>query len=316
VTIGNYNKGLQHGLWMDYYENGALKDSGYYADGRMNGSWTYWYENGNLASNSIFKSNLQHGLWKDYYDNGKIKSEGRLAEGKMIGDWKSYYPTGQLREEFEYKSNEKLIIKNVWDLDGKLLVKNGNGYYKYFLETGDVIESGKVENGMRVGIWSHFYENGDLQSKGNYENNIFRIKEFWDLRGNLTIENGYGNYRSYYPGEKSVFEKGKIENGYRSGIWRIFDDNSGSVLQELFFIEGKLTGLQKYYYPTGQLYSMGEMVDDLREGEWNWYFESGSISSTVNFKKDKKDGKQTMWEEKGLVITEEYYRNGKILKEE
>ncbi len=45
---------------MDYYENGALKDSGFYADGRMDGSWTYWFENGNLASSYNFNKNIQH----------------------------------------------------------------------------------------------------------------------------------------------------------------------------------------------------------------------------------------------------------------
>ena len=78
---------------------------------------------------------------------------------------------------------------------------------------------------------------------------------------------------------------------------------------------GKLTGLQKYYYPTGKLYCMGETIDGLREGEWNWYFESGNISSTVNYRQDKKEGKQTMWEELGMVIKEEHYKDGELVEE-
>ncbi len=154
--------------------------------------------------------------------------------------------------------------------------------------------SGKVENGKRVGIWSKFYQNGKLQEEGKFENGIYKVINHCNLREKLIVENGYGSYRSYYPDETTVYEKGKIQNGYRDGIWQMYAPNSGIVLQELFYMEGKLTGLQKYYYPTGKLYCMGETIDGLREGEWNWYFESENISSTVNYRQDKKEGKQTM----------------------
>ncbi|NNG27711.1 MAG: hypothetical protein HKM87_09305 [Ignavibacteriaceae bacterium] len=315
VQIGNYAKGLAHGLWMDYTDDGSLIDSGYYADGRMDGSWTYWFENGNLASTAYYKKNLQHGIQTDYYENGQIISVGRWDGGKMIGDWKTYYSTGQKALEIEYTADEHLIINNSWDLDGKQIVKDGNGFYKHYLETGEVIQSGKVENGIRVGTWYNYYENGNPQATGYYENEIFRIIDCWDLRENLIVKDGNGSYESYYPVEFSVLERGRIKNGYRDGKWQVYSENFPNLFQELVYIEGKLTGLQKNYSFTGKLESMGEMVDGLREGEWNWYWENGNIWSTVNYKKDKKEGKQTMWDESGLVIKEEYFKDGELVEE-
>jgi len=245
VAIGNYRKGLPHGIWLDYFDDGTIRDSGSYSEGRMNGLWKYWYENGNLALLSNFIRNLQQGIQTDYYESGQLKSVGKMDKGKMIGDWKMYYSTGRLAEEDEFINGDKLIIKNLWDLDGKQIVKNGNGFYKSYLETGEVLLSGNVENGIRVDIWSTFYKNGNLQTKGIYENDIYRILNCWDSNMKLIVKNGFGTYRSYYPDERAVFEKGKIKNGYRDkqdkkeGKQIMFEE-LGEIVKEEYYNNGEL----------------------------------------------------------------------------
>ncbi len=77
----------------------------------------------------------------------------------------------------------------------------------------------------------------------------------------------------------------------------------------------KTTGLQKIYFESGQLYSYGEMLDDYKEGKWNWYYENGNTSSSVSYRNDKKECKQIMWSEAGEKTKEEFYKNGVLIEE-
>ena len=100
------------------------------------------------------------------------------------------------------------------------------------------------------------------------------------------------------------------------GEWKFYYENTGNIFQELSYVEGKFTGLQKYYYESAELSAIGEMKDGLKVGEWTWYFENGNISSTVEYKQDKKEGKQIMYEELGEIVKEEYYNNGELIEEQ
>lgn len=313
--IGNFRKGLEHGVWVTYYDNGFVSDSGAYAEGRMQGQWIYRYDNGRIAQSAFYERNFPDSIWASYYDNGQLNSVGKMKEGKQFGDWRSYFINGQISEELIYGGDDKPRIINAWDINGKQLVLNGNGIYKSFSPSGTVLLTGKVENGSRTGLWNTFYENGRPMEEGKFEGDIYVVINCWDGNGIQMISDGSGNYTSYYADGKTISESGELKNGLRTGIWHTYLESNGAVSQELQYVEGKLTGLQKYYFETGELYLEGEMVNNMREGEWEWYYENGNISSSVDFIKDKKEGKQEMWSETGEKTKEEYYKNGVLIKE-
>lgn len=68
-----FEKGLMHGLYVNYFANGAVKDSGHYRDGLPEGIWKIW--SGNAAS-----------YWKGHYRHGKKEKEWKLysAEGRLL----------------------------------------------------------------------------------------------------------------------------------------------------------------------------------------------------------------------------------------
>lgn len=313
--IGNYKKGLEHGIWMNYYESGFPSDSGSYFKGRMNGEWKYWFENENLYQIGNFKGNLQDSTWKTYYENGQLNSEGEMIDNNSSGMWKTYYENGRLASNIVHMPHNKTTIENAWDLEGKQIVLNGNGLYKSFSNTGQILLEGKVENGLNVGKWITYFENGKTKEEGIYENEIYQIINSWDLKGVQNVKDGQGQYKTYYPDGESILQTGKVEGGLKEDIWTIYYESAEIVLQEQSYKKGKLTGPQKAYFESGQLYSSGEMIDGLREGEWNWYYEDGNISSTVTFSKDKKEGKQIMWSEVGEKTKEEYFKNGNLIEE-
>lgn len=315
LRIGNYKKGIEHGVWINYYKNGIVSDSGSYYESRMNGEWKYRFENGKIYQIGYFKRNLQDSIWKTYYENGQLSSLGEMENSNPLGLWTTYYENGQLSSKMKYLSNNKSYIEDVWDIEGNHIVINGNGLFKSFSSTGQVLIQGDVKDGEKVGKWISYFDNGDIKEEGTYKSEVYKIINSWNSKGEHIVKDGQGLYKTYFPNKESIFETGKIENGLREGIWKTYYESTGSLYLENNFIKGKLSGIQKYYFESGQLYSSGEMRDGLREGEWNWYYENGNISSTANFISDKKEGKQIIWSETGQKTKEEIYKNGELIEE-
>jgi len=315
LRIGEYKKGLEHGVWINYHNNGVVSDSGSYNERRMDGEWKYRYESGELYQIGYFKRNLKDSIWKTYYENGQLYSLGHMIEDDPIGKWINYFENGQLASNIEYLTQNQIIIENAWDREGNQIVENGNGFYKSLSSSGQIIQMGNVENGLKVGKWSTFFEDGRIEEEGIFENDIYRITNSWDIKGEQNIKDGHGIYKSFYPDGEGLFESGMVENGLREGAWKMYYQSSNTIFQEYSYSKGKMNGLLKAYFESGQLYSLGEMIDNFKEGEWSWYYENGKVSSTVSFIKDKKEGKQIIWSEGGEKSKEEIYSNG-VLNEE
>ena len=69
VTLGFKQGG--NGVWKSYFENGNLKEEGYYSDGFKEGVWKSFSENGNLFVETTFKDGRISGLMKLYSEDGK-----------------------------------------------------------------------------------------------------------------------------------------------------------------------------------------------------------------------------------------------------
>ncbi|MBK6642975.1 MAG: toxin-antitoxin system YwqK family antitoxin [Bacteroidetes bacterium] len=297
--IGTYRKGIEHGIWMNYYKNGIVSDSGNFHEGRMDGEWKYKFENGNTYQIGYFNRNLQDSIWKTYFENGQLKSVVNMHEGIPVGLWTTYHMNGKISGKVNYLNKDKNLIEDVWDLEGNHIVVSGNGLFKSFSNTGQVLLQGNIKDGEKIGEWISYFENGDTKEEGIYEGDMYKIINSWVSKSEQTVKDGQGTYISNYPDKGSIFESGKIENGLREGIWKTYYESTGSLDNANNYLNGKLTGTQKYYYESGQLYFSGEMKNGLREGEWVWYYENGNISSSVNFINDKKEGLQNMWSETG-----------------
>jgi len=311
---GQYAKGLETGVWKNFYPNGITLDSGNYIDGRKNGKWIINYENGRLYQSGSYNRDVQEGIWEVYYEDGKLVSKGLMKDNKPVGKWSNFYPSGQLANELENLPDDKILVWNSFDSAGKVLVQNGEGIYKEFSDKGKLLQTGKVEKGHKVGKWNVYYETGDLKAEGRYIDDFFLLDNSWDSNGRQNVKNGSGSFLSYYADGKSLSESGEYKNGYKTGTWQTFYETSDKVLQESHYEKGRLNGIMKQYFESGTVYAEGKMENNLMEGEWIWYHESGIEASKVSFKQDKKDGVQTMWNSEGEKQKEEYYENGNFVK--
>lgn len=82
-----FEKALLHGLYVNYNEDGSIKDSGHYENGLQQGLWTEdavtyyskgWYEKG-----------LRNKQWKTYNRNGEIVRIEEYKMGKLV--WKKEF---------------------------------------------------------------------------------------------------------------------------------------------------------------------------------------------------------------------------------
>lgn len=72
-----------------------------------------------------------------------------------------------------------------------------------------------------------------------------------------------------------------------------------------YYLDGKIfTGVAVEYYKNGNKAYEGEIVDGLREGKWDWYYEDGKARLEENYTKGKLAGKKVAWDESGKVISD------------
>ena len=115
----NYKKGLEHGKYQEWDENGMLSMEGQYTDGETDGEWTGY----------------EYGLktWTEYFDNGELLSyleytyhqNRQLAtkksfnpEEKLNGISETYHQNGQLASKINYKDGNVVQVIEEYDFNG------------------------------------------------------------------------------------------------------------------------------------------------------------------------------------------------------
>jgi hypothetical protein len=78
--IRSYKKGIRHGVWAKYYQNGQLTYVGKAKKGEINGYYKYYRENGLLQEEGRMKMGYKDRVWK-YYDLG-----GNLEKKELYVD--------------------------------------------------------------------------------------------------------------------------------------------------------------------------------------------------------------------------------------
>lgn len=69
-----FDEGLLHGLYLNYFSGGQLRDSGYYKDGLKEGVWTHHNSPVGSWFTGAYKNGMRQYEWKHYDGNGKLKA--------------------------------------------------------------------------------------------------------------------------------------------------------------------------------------------------------------------------------------------------
>lgn len=84
-----FEKALLHGVFINYNEDGSIKDSGRYENGLRQGLWTENNVSDNRYSKGWYEKGLRNKQWKTYNTNGDIISIEEYKTGKLV--WKKEF---------------------------------------------------------------------------------------------------------------------------------------------------------------------------------------------------------------------------------
>jgi len=145
-STGTYEMGLYEGPWQYWYPNGQSCKSVIFKAGKPHGKWDIFRPDGTLKASKAYQDGLRHGPWKYYFEDGKqLKVELTYNQGKIEGERFNYYPNGQLRQQIHFENGL---------MHGK--ATNWN-------EAGQKISEMQFENGKLVGKPQRF----DVTPKAN-----------------------------------------------------------------------------------------------------------------------------------------------------
>jgi antitoxin component YwqK of YwqJK toxin-antitoxin module len=104
----SYNKGLRHGMMVNYYGNGAISEVVEWKNDRKEGVWEQYFEQGGLKMKGYYMDNKLEGDFIVHYENGNPYLRGFYVNDRRQGRWTFYKEDGTLEVELDYLNGKAL----------------------------------------------------------------------------------------------------------------------------------------------------------------------------------------------------------------
>ena len=86
---------------------------------------------------------------------------------------------------------------------------------------------------------------------------------------------------------------------------------SGKLMEEVPYLNGKQEGKSTWYYETGVVKGERNYRAGKLDGIIKWYYTTGSLGTEFNYKNGKLEGLTRLYWENGNLKAEDYYENGR-----
>ena len=341
---GTMKNGKPDGYWKTYFPSGVMKSEGNRRNFLLDSIWVFYNENGDTLQKISYLFGKKSGYTITYNTNekddpinyGKIVSRELYVNDKREGLSYYYYNSGLLHEVVEYKGNKKHGTAVEYNTDGEIITlqkfSNGvlterqklnrsdernvkQGFWQEYYDNGKVKKEMYYKNGELDGPYKEYNEDGNLSLRLNYKNGIIAeeadsnsfdvdVVNKYDDNGNLIFT---GTYRMGVPvGIHRQFDSlGNVINAM------IYNENGIITGKGIITKEGKREGEWNFFYEGGSVKAKGRYSNNLETGKWNYYTVDGKVEQTGSYKTGKYDGLWTWYYKNGNVKREEEYFNGK-----
>ncbi len=88
---GNYNNGLEEGIWYNYYPDGQINTYYSFGHGKLNGDIRTFNNKGRLLFSGHYKEGLKDGIWydlenkfKDVYERDSLVKSSALTRAEIL----------------------------------------------------------------------------------------------------------------------------------------------------------------------------------------------------------------------------------------
>jgi len=175
--------------------------------------------------------------------------------------------------------------KNQRDASGRK-----QGYWESVDSNGRLVYSGYFENDKPVGEMKRYYSTGGIRVIMNYDRQSPKVRArfFWQ-NGELAAQ---GNYTGTQ----------------RDSVWLYYSDITKTVTHRVEYVAGKRNGKEQRFYPDGAVAEETLWKNDMKNGPWTQYFNSGQPKSTGAYLNDKLEGVYTTFYPDGKTMVKGIYR--------
>lgn len=278
-----------------WYENGKLKELGYYKAGKKYSAWRTWYENGKLSSETIFDSNNNELVYKEWHESGMLMLKGTYKDNKRNGAWTNWFENGQIKEDTFYKNGRPFTSKSWYEngrIESEKQFSNGGltSDCEFLLVVSRAVRDPKppkcLDHSVGDGFEKTWYANGKKKSEKYYK-----------------AGKKYGAWRAWH-GNGKIAEMGHYNAGKHVGARKTWFEN-GHIETEEFYDNGKFVGMWKKYHENGRLAMIQSYKAGEKNGVWKEWFENGQLVYEGHYKDGEKVGVWKEWNKKGELINEQ-----------
>ncbi len=191
---------------------------------------------------------------------------------------------------------------------------NKNGAWKgVYADTKNPKYEGTFEHGKEVGIFT-FFDNTKTKT-------VVATREF-NPKDNSA-------YTIFYDPFKNKVSEGKVVNKLYEGQWKYYHKASKAIMTIENYTKGKLEGLRSVFYASGKIAEETMYKNDLKNGAYKRYTESGIIIEESNYKNNEFDGLAIFRDaDDGTIVSKgkfvngkkvgiwQFFQKGKLVKEE
>lgn len=155
------------------------------------------------------------------------------------------------------------------------------------------------ENGKKHGLWKGVYEESKRpRYEGTFEHGkeVGMFKFFDDTKAGSIIATREFNskdnscYTVFYNQNKHKVSEGKLVNKQFEGEWKYYHEDLPSVMTLEPYLNGKLNGVRKVFYKSGEKAEETTFKDGVKNGPYKSYAENGVVLEESIYKEGEYEG--------------------------
>jgi antitoxin component YwqK of YwqJK toxin-antitoxin module len=324
-------------LAISGYDPILFKQSVYIEDDTI----PFWVPGSRKIKKPKIVSLPSNGNFSPRYPNGQTILSGSMNNGQPEGEWRFWYSNGQLCELREYRNGREtglwIYFNEAGDTISTLQFTDAGQFSRFMLSFQDSIDYGigkpvshvlsrleyDIVKNNRTESTRRYYTNNSKDSLSTLEIRSYsgeaslRHKTLYYSGSRLIKQIEYTSTGNISLAVSSAYNlQGHLYSKQISSMGRIIDSvyyNNG-VIQEVRVREGDLF-ISSYWDSTGTKLSDCQFSGpDTLHGVCKYYFSNGGLKSSSNFYKGKMHGSTYLFDELGILIEEQLYENGVLIK--
>jgi antitoxin component YwqK of YwqJK toxin-antitoxin module len=170
-------------------------------------------------------------------------------------------------------------------------------------------------NGLKQGYWESFYPNGKIQYRGNFKDNrpvglFIRYFPTGNKMAEMTFcDEGRRSVTEIYNESGVLAAKGVYVDEKKDSVWSYFSGTDARLTSTETYVDGVKKGLSATYYPNGKQSETFWYENDLRNGPWNQFYDTGRLKVRSALKDGQREGEFIFYTHEGRIEIRGNYKN-------